>query len=109
MAKIVVLGGDGFCGWPTSLHLSRRGHDVTQATVSRDLEDLGLKVEDRTVDNPGDQEEDTVADVSPSGKVDAGETVTLSVYDKPAEVEVPETPLSTDATPKNKGKGKKKP
>lgn len=26
--KIIVLGGDGFCGWPTSLHLSRRGHDV---------------------------------------------------------------------------------
>ena len=26
--KILVLGGDGFCGWPTVLHLSRRGHDV---------------------------------------------------------------------------------
>ena len=26
--KIVILGGDGFCGWPTSLHLSARGHDV---------------------------------------------------------------------------------
>jgi len=26
--KIVVLGGDGFCGWPTSLHLSSLGHDV---------------------------------------------------------------------------------
>ncbi|HEY1708525.1 MAG TPA: NAD-dependent epimerase/dehydratase family protein [Rhizomicrobium sp.] len=26
--KIVVLGGDGFCGWPTALHLSRRGHDI---------------------------------------------------------------------------------
>jgi UDP-sulfoquinovose synthase len=26
--KIVVFGGDGFCGWPTSLHLSRLGHDV---------------------------------------------------------------------------------
>jgi len=26
--KIVVLGGDGFCGWPTSLHLSQAGHDV---------------------------------------------------------------------------------
>jgi len=26
--KIMVLGGDGFSGWPTSLHLSRRGHDV---------------------------------------------------------------------------------
>jgi len=26
--KIFVLGGDGFCGWPTSLHLSNLGHDV---------------------------------------------------------------------------------
>jgi len=26
--KVVVLGGDGFCGWPTSLHLSAHGHDV---------------------------------------------------------------------------------
>ena len=27
--KIIVLGGDGFCGWATSLHLSAEGHDVT--------------------------------------------------------------------------------
>lgn len=26
--RVVILGGDGFCGWPTSLHLSQRGHDV---------------------------------------------------------------------------------
>lgn len=26
--KILILGGDGFCGWPTALHLSARGHDV---------------------------------------------------------------------------------
>ena len=26
--KVVVLGGDGFCGWPTSLHLSDQGHEV---------------------------------------------------------------------------------
>ena len=26
--KTLVLGGDGFCGWPTTLHLSARGHDV---------------------------------------------------------------------------------
>jgi UDP-sulfoquinovose synthase len=25
----LILGGDGFCGWPTSLHLSASGHDVT--------------------------------------------------------------------------------
>jgi len=27
--KVFILGGDGFCGWPTSLHLSNLGHDVT--------------------------------------------------------------------------------
>jgi UDP-sulfoquinovose synthase len=26
--KILVLGGDGFCGWPTALHLSDNGHDI---------------------------------------------------------------------------------
>lgn len=25
---IIVLGGDGFCGWPTCLHLSDAGHNV---------------------------------------------------------------------------------
>lgn len=27
--NIMVLGGDGFCGWPTSLYLSKNGYDVT--------------------------------------------------------------------------------
>ena len=27
--KVLILGGDGFCGWPTSLHLSARGYDVS--------------------------------------------------------------------------------
>ncbi|NKY57035.1 NAD-dependent epimerase/dehydratase family protein [Nocardia flavorosea] len=27
--QIVALGGDGFCGWPSALHLSASGHDVT--------------------------------------------------------------------------------
>ena len=26
--KIVVFGGDGFCGWPTALHLSKQGHEI---------------------------------------------------------------------------------
>jgi UDP-sulfoquinovose synthase len=26
--RTLILGGDGFCGWPTALHLSERGHDV---------------------------------------------------------------------------------
>jgi len=27
--RVMVLGGDGYLGWPTALHLSARGHDVT--------------------------------------------------------------------------------
>jgi UDP-sulfoquinovose synthase len=27
--RVLVLGGDGFCGWPSALYLSQTGHDVT--------------------------------------------------------------------------------
>ncbi|WP_100488354.1 NAD-dependent epimerase/dehydratase family protein [Sporolactobacillus pectinivorans] len=27
--KIIVAGGDGFCGWPTALYLSKKGHEVS--------------------------------------------------------------------------------
>ncbi|HEX3549476.1 MAG TPA: NAD-dependent epimerase/dehydratase family protein [Candidatus Elarobacter sp.] len=27
--KVLVIGGDGYCGWASSLYLSSRGHDVT--------------------------------------------------------------------------------
>jgi len=27
--NILILGGDGFCGWPTALHLSNKGYNVT--------------------------------------------------------------------------------
>jgi UDP-sulfoquinovose synthase len=26
--RVLILGGDGFCGWPTALHFSARGHEV---------------------------------------------------------------------------------
>lgn len=26
--RIIVAGGDGFCGWPTALYLSKQGHEV---------------------------------------------------------------------------------
>src|SRR5438046_1315048 len=29
--RILVLGGDGYCGWPTALYLSRQGHQVAIA------------------------------------------------------------------------------
>lgn len=43
--KIIVLGGDGFCGWPTALHLSARGHDVVIVdNLSRRKIDVELEV-----------------------------------------------------------------
>ncbi|MFC7705614.1 NAD-dependent epimerase/dehydratase family protein [Plastorhodobacter daqingensis] len=27
--RVLVLGGDGFCGWPTALRLARAGHEIT--------------------------------------------------------------------------------
>ena len=26
--RIIVLGGDGYLGWPTAMHLAARGHEV---------------------------------------------------------------------------------
>jgi len=41
--KVIVLGGDGFCGWPTSLHLSAQGYDVVIVdNLSRRKIDLDL-------------------------------------------------------------------
>jgi UDP-sulfoquinovose synthase len=28
MKNVLIIGGDGFCGWPTALHLSAQGHKV---------------------------------------------------------------------------------
>ncbi|GGX70601.1 NAD-dependent dehydratase [Tateyamaria omphalii] len=51
--KIIVLGGDGFCGWPTALHLSNRGHDVTIVdNLSRRKIDIELEVESLTPIRP---------------------------------------------------------
>lgn len=53
MARIVVLGGDGFCGWPTSLYLSSHGHDVTIVdNLSRRKIDVELEVESLTPIRP---------------------------------------------------------
>ena len=47
--RVLVLGGDGFCGWPTSLYLSDNGHDVTILdNLSRRKIDIELEVESLT-------------------------------------------------------------
>lgn len=51
--KIIVLGGDGFCGWPTSLHLSQAGHDVVIVdNLSRRNIDNELEVQSLTPIQP---------------------------------------------------------
>jgi UDP-sulfoquinovose synthase len=51
--KVLVLGGDGFCGWPTTLHLSDKGHDVIVVdNLSRREIDLELEVESLTPVRP---------------------------------------------------------
>jgi UDP-sulfoquinovose synthase len=51
--RVLVLGGDGFCGWPTSLYLSDRGHEVTIIdNLSRRKIDVDLEVESLTPIRP---------------------------------------------------------
>ena len=53
MAKIIVLGGDGFCGWPTSLYLSKRGHEVIIVdNLSRRKIDIELEADSLTPIRP---------------------------------------------------------
>lgn len=47
--KVLILGGDGFIGWPTALHLSARGHPVDIAdNLSRRRIDEELGVQSLT-------------------------------------------------------------
>lgn len=51
--KVIILGGDGFCGWPNALYLSEQGHDVVIVdNLSRRAIDLELEVESLTPIRP---------------------------------------------------------
>ena len=51
--RVIVLGGDGFCGWPTALHLSKAGHDIQIVdNMSRRHIDIELEVESLTPVRP---------------------------------------------------------
>jgi UDP-sulfoquinovose synthase len=51
--KLFVLGGDGFCGWPTALHLSNLGHEIVVVdNLSRRKIDIELEVESLTPIEP---------------------------------------------------------
>jgi beta-lactam-binding protein with PASTA domain len=59
---------------------------------------MGMQTTTQTVDNPGDQDEGTVAGVSPTGQVDKGSTITLQVYGPP-----PDDKAKPDKPDKTKG------
>jgi UDP-sulfoquinovose synthase len=63
--RVLVLGGDGFCGWPTALHLSALGHDITivDNLVRRKI-DIELEVESLTPIQPLSTRLKTWEDVS---------------------------------------------
>ena len=47
--RVLILGGDGFCGWPTALHLSAMGHEVAIVdNLSRREIDIELEVSSLT-------------------------------------------------------------
>ncbi len=47
--NIIILGGDGFCGWPNALHLSKLGHDIVIVdNLSRRKIDVELELETLT-------------------------------------------------------------
>ena len=51
--RVLILGGDGFCGWPTSLHLSACGHDVAIVdNFARRAADVELEAESLTPIQP---------------------------------------------------------
>ncbi|SPH27623.1 CDP-paratose 2-epimerase [Ascidiaceihabitans donghaensis] len=51
--KVIILGGDGFCGWPNALYLSEQGHDVIIVdNLSRRAIDLELEVDSLTPIRP---------------------------------------------------------
>ncbi|MEP7090969.1 MAG: PASTA domain-containing protein, partial [Nocardioidaceae bacterium] len=74
--------------------------------VEKALKALGLKVSEQQVDNTVGAPKDTVADVSPSGDVAKGQTVTLSVYGDPVATEQPSATTSTPAGTPTQGTGK---
>ena len=49
----MILGGDGFCGWPTVLHLSSLGHNIVLVdNLSRRKIDVDLEVDSLTPISP---------------------------------------------------------
>ena len=66
------------------------GRDVDE--VEAELQDLGLNVRRDEQTNPGDEEEDSVESVDPSGTLQEGDTVTVSYWGPPPTEQQPQPP-----------------
>ena len=79
--KIAVLGGDGFCGWPTALHLSDQGHEVHIVdNLSRRWIDTELGVQSLTP-------MDSIQERCRIWKAETGHTLTFHLLDLATEYE----------------------
>jgi hypothetical protein len=65
--------------------------------VVAELRDLGLKVNTKAVDNPGDEDADTVASVSPTSGLVEGDKVTVEYYREAKQTSEP--PSSDTSSP----------
>lgn len=72
--RIIILGGDGFCGWPTALHLSRAGHNIAIVdNLSRRRIDDELGVQSLTPIRP-------MADRIAAWREVSGQTITFHPF-----------------------------
>jgi len=63
--RILVLGGDGYCGWATALYLSKKGHDVSMVdNYARRLWDHELGAQTLTPIQPMPQRLNTWRDLT---------------------------------------------
>ena len=70
MVTSIIVGGDGFCGWPTALHLSNSGHEVVIVdNLSRRKIDIELGVNSLTPIAPIEKRLETWASLS-NNKID---------------------------------------
>ncbi len=73
------------------------GRDVDD--VEAELQDLGLNVRRDEQDNPGDEEEDSVEGVDPSGTLEEGDTVTVTYWGPPPAEPPEEQPVPPTTPP----------
>ncbi|HET7196259.1 MAG TPA: protein kinase [Nocardioides sp.] len=76
------------------------GRDVD--AVEAELQDLGLNVQRDEQTNPGDEEEDSVNGVDPSGTLQEGDTVTVSYWGPPPIEQQPQPPTAPPGQEKKK-------